>query len=112
MCEKEKSPLGGLSAGGSFRLKRNGEGEFSLSFTLFDHGGDSARFQAQKAMIQEFLLAAQSGQCHLVNGRLFVDVTALIARADYVSLNFETPVKRDEVPDCAVQAADSQTQGR
>lgn len=107
--EKEKRPTAGASASGRFHLRKMGNGEFVISLTLFDHGDCPERFQAQTAMIQEFLSALQSGQCRLANGRLFVDTSLLIQRADYRSLNFEVPAKHGVTPDCEVQVRESQS---
>ena len=86
--EKEKRPTMGASASGRFHLRKMGNGEFTISLTLFDHGDCPERFQAQTAMIQEFLSALQSGQCRLATGRLFVDKSLLIERADYRAFYF------------------------
>lgn len=111
MCEKEKRPTAGASASGRFHLRKMRNGEFAISLTLFDHGDCPERFQAQTAMIQEFLSALQSGQCRLAIGRLFVDTSPLIRRADYQSLNFEVPAKHGVTPDCEAQVRESQSQG-
>ena len=106
--EKEKRPTMGASASGRFHLRKMGNGEFTISLTLFDHGDCPERFQAQTAMIQEFLSALQSGQCRLANGRLFVDTSLSIRRADYQLLNFEVQVEHGVTPDCEVQVRESQ----
>lgn len=109
MCEKEKRPMMGASASGRFHLRKMGNGEFTISLTLLDHGDCPERFQAQIAMIQEFLSALQSSQCRLAIGRLFVDTSPLIRRADYQSLNFEVPAKHGVTPDCEAQVRESQS---
>lgn len=76
---------------GSFKLKQGKDGKFKLDFTLYDHGFNSKRLQADQAVLQAFLLALHQEQGCLNAGRVFVDTRQRVDYADFRSLMFETP---------------------